>query len=503
MAFDPNQPFEKVEKEQTSEGFDPNQPFETIQKDSKPGFFEEGGTLKSAISGVAQGITFGFSDEIAAGLRTGFGQFDDYDEALAEQRARHTKSKEESPAAFTTGEVAGSLAAPVPGLGLAKAATTAGKIGTGVATGIIKGAAVGAAEGAGRTENSLLSEEGLLDVAKGAGLGGALGGIIPAVGAGISKAKSGIVSTVDKAKSTLPSPTSIRSGIIQKTAGQRKAEILDPRLAEASDEAVKVGEKHGVFAANKKSKLIPNVQKKINEIGKEIGDEAEKFSPKIKPKTAKIEESLLSKVASDESDGLLDVTASKRMQKIIKTEMFKLNSLIKTKKNPLVGIRTLKKNLAKRLNSKDYTGEGPKSGTAKDAVKRVHNELVSLERSLAPTQKYKTLLDDFGALKELEGNLAQTIAKKGTEGVSQGAIAFDLFLGNPIFTGLKLARGVLDNPTGRLMISNILEGNSKSKAKALSWLASKTKKSPKLIKAAIEDLKRDPNYVAAGLSQID
>ena len=45
------------------------------------------GSVDAFMRGAADAATFGFADEIAAGLGTGFGYLGDYDQELARQRA--------------------------------------------------------------------------------------------------------------------------------------------------------------------------------------------------------------------------------------------------------------------------------------------------------------------------------------------------------------------------------------------------------------------------------
>lgn len=145
-----------------------------------------GNKIGAAIDGVAQGLTFNYSDEIAAGLATGFGLLGDYDQAVQAERARMAENKEKAGGYSLAGEIAGGL---TTGAGLLKAGLSTlprfanaglrARLGAGAA----EGAAYGAAYGSGAAEG------GLPERAVGAGVGAATGGVVgaatPVVGAGL------------------------------------------------------------------------------------------------------------------------------------------------------------------------------------------------------------------------------------------------------------------------------------------------------------------------------
>lgn len=119
---------------------------------------------QSAVRGFAQGGTLGFSDEIGAGLQTGLEAIrraasggkvptdsplgDYYAEARRGNRDDEAVAKRSNPWTYGATEIAGSLAVPVPGAGVAKGATMATRIGKGAAS----AAAIGAVSGAGKSE---------------------------------------------------------------------------------------------------------------------------------------------------------------------------------------------------------------------------------------------------------------------------------------------------------------------------------------------------------------
>lgn len=145
------------------------------------------GWLASFAQGAGQGITFGFGDELMAGLKTGAGLWGDYGKEVEGQRKAIADAQAAHPGWFLGGNIAGALpTVAIPGLGVARATTVAGKLGAG----LVGGTLTGAINGAG-TSNSTTPEEFLKGAAIGGGIGGAAGvAAVPigaAVGAGISR----------------------------------------------------------------------------------------------------------------------------------------------------------------------------------------------------------------------------------------------------------------------------------------------------------------------------
>ena len=91
----------------------PSQPAAPMKKDAP-------GNVASFAEGAAQGITFGFSDEIEGALRAAFGKLtgdsrsmgDLYDENVAKPRARIDAASEENPLAFYGGEIGSAFLVP-------------------------------------------------------------------------------------------------------------------------------------------------------------------------------------------------------------------------------------------------------------------------------------------------------------------------------------------------------------------------------------------------------
>ncbi len=150
---------------------------------------EAAGRGESFGGGLDQGLTFGFSDEIAAGLGSLLDSRS-YSQLVEAQRRIVEQRRISNPGTFIVGEVAGAIPTifiPVGGASAA-AARTGGA--AAIRTGATSGAAFGAVSGVGHDTG------GVLDRLDGAALGAATGGIGGAIlaGAGVLIAR-GVVRT--------------------------------------------------------------------------------------------------------------------------------------------------------------------------------------------------------------------------------------------------------------------------------------------------------------------
>lgn len=138
---------------------------------------------------IADGVTFGLADKVAAKLDEMTGRGGSYDDNLKTERARTETFAEENPISATAAQIAGGI---VTGGGLAKAGVTllprvagkgmAAKIGAGAA----EGAAYGAVTGAGHTDGQ--ASDYVDGAAEGAKYGALIGGALPIAGKAIGKA---------------------------------------------------------------------------------------------------------------------------------------------------------------------------------------------------------------------------------------------------------------------------------------------------------------------------
>jgi len=211
---------------------------------------------EAALLGGQQGLTFGFSDEIGSGIQSGLDKTQSllneytglvdkspsqvskelqdmgvtgdvgpatsggvYDEALDESRGDLAEAQETHPGTMMVADLAGGILAGGAGTKLAakglskmpsllskfRKATNIGAAKDIATAGVGKlskikdmatsGAKLGALETAGRTEEDLMSQEGMIDVAQGAAAGGLFSSALGAVG---NKVKSGALEKAQK-----------------------------------------------------------------------------------------------------------------------------------------------------------------------------------------------------------------------------------------------------------------------------------------------------------------
>ena len=132
---------------------------------------------------AAQGLTFGFADELEAALRTGSISNQQYTQLRDQLRAQQKQFGADYPNVATPIEIAGGVAMPVGALKLLKGAPAGvqtGVTGTGLAGQMTRGAVVGGATGALTGAGTATDDVGQQTL--NTGLAGAvLGGTVPVV----------------------------------------------------------------------------------------------------------------------------------------------------------------------------------------------------------------------------------------------------------------------------------------------------------------------------------
>jgi len=213
MAFDPDKYLQKkasqvtVEMEPIQEEPDALQQLVSTIKDPK----ERENAVKGLLVGAGQGLTLGWGDEIAQKVMEGkkalsessnpiarhvLEQIGGYQDPGISARESIKQVEAASPKAFMTGEIAGSLAMPTPGLNSAKGITkTAGILG-----------AQGAVQGLGQSEGKT-PEELATDALIGGGIGAVGGAITGGLGKGFDRIKEAFGKAAPKAEAELVNRT--------------------------------------------------------------------------------------------------------------------------------------------------------------------------------------------------------------------------------------------------------------------------------------------------------
>lgn len=143
-------------------------------------------SLDDTMRMLASGASFGFADELAAGMNALLG-IGTYEENLQKEMARDASIREREPAAALTAEVAGGLGTGVPGAGKVMGAKALQNVPTG-----LKLAGLGAVGGGIAGAGSAKPGERESGAIFGAGMGAFLGGV------GIPLAKKGVDATIRK-----------------------------------------------------------------------------------------------------------------------------------------------------------------------------------------------------------------------------------------------------------------------------------------------------------------
>lgn len=176
------------------------------------------GRLASFAAGAAQGGTFGFSDEILAGLHA-LSPNDTYDAALQRTRGLLDASRRDHPVAAYGGEILGGAAAG--GVATAPVMSGATSLTGAIGRGMVAGGLEGAAYGAGANEGA--------DRLSGAVRGGA-------IGAGVGAAAPVVAAGARRAVDAVSNPISSILNIASPTRAARAIETAVKRSGKSADE---------------------------------------------------------------------------------------------------------------------------------------------------------------------------------------------------------------------------------------------------------------------------
>lgn len=149
-----------------------------VQKDEPPKTWGE--YAKGVGRSAEQGLTFGLGDEVNATARH-YIMGEDYDQALADERAKLAQFRHTNPVSAYGTEIASGMILPMGAAGSAlKAGST---LGTAVKAGALTGAGQGALYGYGSGEGGVAPR--VVNAAESAAIGGAVGAALPAASAAL------------------------------------------------------------------------------------------------------------------------------------------------------------------------------------------------------------------------------------------------------------------------------------------------------------------------------
>lgn len=181
-------------------------------------------SFKAGLAGAGAGVTFGFSDEITAGIRSGFEKVtkggdlaEIYRKKVKEERDELKRLENRYPLQFIAGELAGALVVPVPGAAALKGAGIAGK------AGLL--AAEAALTSAGKAEGQLGSKQFLSEVGKGT-LMGTGGGLL------LGKAGQKASQLVKKGDKPIKEASKLVSNVLFDLPSTYTERLLDKRTAQ-------------------------------------------------------------------------------------------------------------------------------------------------------------------------------------------------------------------------------------------------------------------------------
>jgi hypothetical protein len=503
--------------------------------------------LESGLRGAAQGVTFGFADEISGGSNAVYNYLlnkyqgndstftDEYRKARDESRDAFKAAQDANPMTYMAGEVGGGIGTlAIPGLGLGNL-FRGGK----VANIAARGALEAGAYGLGTSEGETITEN-LTDAAKSAGMGAALG-------VGMNKAGSAVKGLSEKVLKSKPTekvakkvsnlafdlPDEFSEQIIKHGKKFKGAKAVD-QIQEDVVHAVKNLRKD---IAAKDTLAWNTLSKKPQYIAKAFAKEVDDvlFDKKVLGLNAK-KEVIESSLAADKKALSKALEIKDQLQKIgelsqddVKTLIQKIDNEINWDKQDLVKSNEILKSIRDVFDSRLKTDNvayadkmsevAPKvkmlMGLKKDlrldaafnptdttvsklkSLKSPHGETKRMfaEENLENLSKYKTDGSPLSFLEDLDIVRVDQRTKTGVAQGSRNTLAGAL-LGGPIGGALGYAK----DKYGRIVGKNVLSGAAntiKSSDKFLEKLGKGIEKlDPKYLEVLQKAGQRGVNAVA-------
>lgn len=180
--------------------------------------------IGATIAGGLQGVTFGFSDEIEAGLKAGVEKFQKggdfkkiYESKVKKERAELKRLEEKHPIQFIGSELAASVLLPIPGSATFKGGKALHKLGLLAAESL--------ATSAGKAEGEFGSKQFLEEIGKGTALG--VGG-----GALLGKGVKGASKLIAKGEKPVKKAAKVVSSVLFDLPPAYTEKLINPRTAQ-------------------------------------------------------------------------------------------------------------------------------------------------------------------------------------------------------------------------------------------------------------------------------
>lgn len=216
---------------------------------------EAPGQAESFLRGAKQGVTLGFGDELTGAIESLFTD-KSYKQARDEARANDKAAQAANPKTFMAGDLAGGVATSfVPGLGIAKGASTLAMAG--------KAALMGAASGLGNSDKEDIGGQ-LQDAAVSGALSGATAGVI-------GKVVRGAPERVEKRLlgNITEGATATQRDRVVGRAGSKAEEVLN---------AIK-GDKAIAAAGDNPHQLLPAIENALDTTGQKLDKAIDRGAP--------------------------------------------------------------------------------------------------------------------------------------------------------------------------------------------------------------------------------
>jgi hypothetical protein len=440
----------------------------------------------SALRGAAQGVTFGFADEIAGGLgalkdialtdKTLSDFSDVYAQNRDESREAFRQAQEANPKSFVGGMIGGGIASSlIPVVGQATAAARGASTGTMIA----KGALSGGLYGVGTSEGESLGDV-AIDAAKGATVGGVIGGTVGAITKNASRLpRSGILKSLGADKPRLNKITSSPQDIIESQKRLANTAVKYKLLSDTPQEMVyKVVEAKNRMG-NQIGEIIEEASKKSPNAKINVDTILSKFNQQFKEKLESSYNAAGVKHFQKGVDDLKRIAAEPTLKKVKAVQQ-----VISAREREFLGLSEL---------TPDQVLEKSMLSWLKKALNEsIYESIESAIPNVLP--KYKNAINDYRSLSQLEKFI---INKANQEGNRLLSLTDYVIGGGGIASGDPLIAG--GTILGKKIVEKAGSLSNTSLFKITQHMEEIAAKNPKWAEALTKAAQRGPQALAAAV----